>query len=581
MEHHVRPAGRRIRQGEADAERTGQLFAGRVDIDQRGLGAGNPAGKVTRRGIPPHRRRPRRCARPARRRDPTSALSAVSMFAASTARAGGNASGSGSTASVGSDEAVLMRMQGEDDLIGPRHPPDGGIAVFHREREIARLVRRAHAGELAFRHPPLEHQPLGAAAHAAEQRLDRAPRRDPAAPAFPRAARRCRRRWSRRRGLQASSSRSPSVQAGVIGARGCDIVRKPTRRPDSAVLPVISILAQPGAFPMSFVLETATDADASIREHAGLRRAVTRRRLAFALACAVSWVGAGCAVGRRAGAGRHRYAGCRHPHRLRALCAVAADRLLERVRRLHPDALRARSGRPRLPAGAPRHRRGADRRAHRAGAVHPQRGSPAGLRQCQGHACRTVGDAVRRAFPPAHTLRHRPPRHRGAGSACGGRAPGRGAGPHRRRLSAPHLERGLQGRQYPRFLRAPCRRRRPDGGARCRQPHVGGAHPQDGAGDGGEPAARHLAEPCRRPALDEPAGAAVPVRHAARHALLHLRQRLVARRLRPLLGAQCGAAHRAVPPPLRLAAAARPLAARRRHPLARPDRGGADAQRRL
>jgi membrane glycosyltransferase len=42
---------------------------------------------------------------------------------------------------------------------------------------------------------------------------------------------------------------------------------------------------------MSFVLETATDADASIREHAGLRRAVTRRRLAFALACIVSWVG--------------------------------------------------------------------------------------------------------------------------------------------------------------------------------------------------------------------------------------------------------------------------------------------------
>lgn len=42
---------------------------------------------------------------------------------------------------------------------------------------------------------------------------------------------------------------------------------------------------------MSFVLETATDADASIREHIGLRRAVTRRRLAFALACAMSWVG--------------------------------------------------------------------------------------------------------------------------------------------------------------------------------------------------------------------------------------------------------------------------------------------------
>jgi membrane glycosyltransferase len=42
---------------------------------------------------------------------------------------------------------------------------------------------------------------------------------------------------------------------------------------------------------MSFVLETATDADASTREHIGLRRAVTRRRLAFTLACVVSWIG--------------------------------------------------------------------------------------------------------------------------------------------------------------------------------------------------------------------------------------------------------------------------------------------------
>lgn len=42
---------------------------------------------------------------------------------------------------------------------------------------------------------------------------------------------------------------------------------------------------------MSFVLETASDADASIREHAGLRRVVTRRRLAFAFACIASWVG--------------------------------------------------------------------------------------------------------------------------------------------------------------------------------------------------------------------------------------------------------------------------------------------------
>lgn len=42
---------------------------------------------------------------------------------------------------------------------------------------------------------------------------------------------------------------------------------------------------------MSFVLETASDAEASIREHSGLRRSVARRRLAFGLACIASWVG--------------------------------------------------------------------------------------------------------------------------------------------------------------------------------------------------------------------------------------------------------------------------------------------------
>ncbi|MDF2995936.1 MAG: glucosyltransferase MdoH [Xanthobacteraceae bacterium] len=42
---------------------------------------------------------------------------------------------------------------------------------------------------------------------------------------------------------------------------------------------------------MSFVLETVSDADASIREHAGLRRAVVRRRLAFTIACIASWAG--------------------------------------------------------------------------------------------------------------------------------------------------------------------------------------------------------------------------------------------------------------------------------------------------
>ena len=63
---------------------------------------------------------------------------------------------------------------------------------------------------------------------------------------------------------------------------------------------------------------------------------------------------------------------------------------------------------------------------------------------------------------------------------------------------------------------------------------------------------RHSAGPRGRPAVDQRLRAHLPVRHAARHALLHHRQRLVAGRLRPLLGAQRGAAARAVHRPLPL-----------------------------
>lgn len=42
---------------------------------------------------------------------------------------------------------------------------------------------------------------------------------------------------------------------------------------------------------MSFVLETVSDADASVRDHAGLRRSVACRRAVFAVACALSWAG--------------------------------------------------------------------------------------------------------------------------------------------------------------------------------------------------------------------------------------------------------------------------------------------------
>ena len=72
-----------------------------------------------------------------------------------------------------------------------------------------------------------------------------------------------------------------------------------------------------------------------------------------------------------------------------------------------------------------------------------------------------------------------------------------------------------------------------------------------------DPQARHPAGPGRRPAFDQRLRARLPVRHAARHALLHHRQRLVAGRLRTLLGPQRGPAARAVHRALRASGSVR------------------------
>ena len=132
-------------------------------------------------------------------------------------------------------------------------------------------------------------------------------------------------------------------------------------------------------------------------------------------------------------------------------------------------------------------------------------------------------------------------------------------------LPAAHRQYRLQGRQYPRFLRALGRGSRIRPHARRRQFHAGRRDPAPGAHHAGRPEARHLAEPRRRHAVDQRVRAHLPVRHAARHALLHDRQRLVAGRLRPLLGAQRGVAaravHRALPPAAAAAEARRRSAA--------------------
>src|SRR5690242_12498065 len=67
-----------------------------------------------------------------------------------------------------------MRMQREHCPAGEIRrpaldPPDRRVAVFDRKRKRAAHERRPHSLELAFRHPPAEYQPLGAAADAAEQ----------------------------------------------------------------------------------------------------------------------------------------------------------------------------------------------------------------------------------------------------------------------------------------------------------------------------------------------------------------------------------------------------------------------------
>ncbi len=68
-----------------------------------------------------------------------------------------------------------MRMEREHDAVrelggAGLDPPDGGVAVLHRERKCAAHERRAHALELARRHPAGKHQPLGAAADRAKER---------------------------------------------------------------------------------------------------------------------------------------------------------------------------------------------------------------------------------------------------------------------------------------------------------------------------------------------------------------------------------------------------------------------------
>ena len=93
----------------------------------------------------------------------------------------------------------------------------------------------------------------------------------------------------------------------------------------------------------------------------------------------------------------------------------------------------------------------------------------------------------------------------------------------------------------------------------------------------GRSQAWHPSGPDRWIAVDEPVRPHLSVRHAARHALLHDRKRVVAVRLRSLLGAQRRLAARTVHQALPSSDVVRRRRGRAAYPQSRPDRSGADA----
>ena len=118
-------------------------------------------------------------------------------------------------------------------------------------------------------------------------------------------------------------------------------------------------------------------------------------------------------------------------------------------------------------------------------------------------------------------------------------------------LPAAHRQCRLQGRKRRGLLRALGQGARFRGDARRRQRHDGRPRAQARAHHADRAAARHPAEPGDRHAVGQRVRPHLPVRNAAGHAFLHHRQRLVAGRMRAVLGPQRDRAdrpvHRALP----------------------------------
>ena len=191
-----------------------------------------------------------------------------------------------------------------------------------------------------------------------------------------------------------------------------------------------------------------------------------------------------------------------------------------------------------LPSVAASARRRADHRLDRDHDLRPQRAARPGDPQSRRH---DAGDRRSPARPARFHLyvlsdtSHE--RHRRARRSRLRRARRAMARPHPGHLPPPRRQHRLQGRKFLGLLRALGRPARIRRHARHRQLHDRRGDHADGARHAGRSEARHPAGPGGRPALDQRVRAHLPVRHAARHALMDDRQRLVAGRLRTRTGA--------------------------------------------
>ena len=203
----------------------------------------------------------------------------------------------------------------------------------------------------------------------------------------------------------------------------------------------------------------------------------------------------------------------------------------------------ARPDRSRDPGRGRHSRQRADDGIDRDPAVHPQRGAGAHGAQSRADAGRPRAARASRPLSCLCAERHQRrrrsrPRKRRASARLPRSWRGRIAITYRRR----DVNTGFKAGNIRDFCERWGDEARICRDARRRQLHDRRRHPAAGAHHAGRPQARHPAGTGRRAAFDQRFRAHVPVRHAARHALLHHRQRLVAGRLRSLLGPQRGAA---------------------------------------